>query len=54
MGWPKAWASFNLAKEVWGEDTNPEMSEKEKYAQSLIFPIGEENTAYKKYFIGKS
>ncbi len=54
MGWPKAWASFNLAKEVWGEDTNPEMSEKEKYAQSLIFPIGEENTAYEKYFIGKS
>lgn len=30
------------------------MSEKEKYAQTIMFPIGNENTAYAKYFIGKS
>ena len=54
MGWPKAWATFNLAKEVWTEDTNLALDEKEKYAQTIMFPIGEENVAYAKYFIGKS
>ena len=52
-GWPKAWAVFNLAKEVWTDDT-PALSEKVKYAKTIIFPIGEENTAYEKHFIGKS
>lgn len=54
MGWPKAWATFNLAKEVWAEDTNFALSEKDKYAKTIMFPIGDENTAYAKYFIGKS
>lgn len=54
-GWPKAWATFNLAKEVWNEDSNSQkLTDKDKYAQSIMFPIGEENTAYAKYFIGKS
>lgn len=53
MGWPKAWATFNLAKEVWADDTTA-LTEKDKYAQTIMFPIGEENTAYAKYFIGKS
>ena len=39
-GWPKAWAAFNLAKEVWTENI-PVMKEKEKYAQTIMFPIGE-------------
>ena len=54
MGWPKAWVTFNLAKKVWAEDSKIAMSEKEKYAQTIMFPIGNENTAYAKYFIGKS
>ena len=54
MGWPKAWATFNLAKEVWVEDDKNALSEKDKYAQTIMFPIGNENTAYAKYFIGKS
>lgn len=54
MGWSKAWATFNLAKEVWAEDANNALSDKDKYAQTIMFPIGEENTAYAKYFIGKS
>lgn len=54
MGWSKAWAIFNIAKEVWTEDNKTAMSEKEKYAQTIMFPIGNENTAYAKYFIGKS
>ena len=52
-GWPKAWATFNIAKEVWNDNT-PALSEKDKYAQTIIFPIGEPNTAYAKYFIGQS
>lgn len=52
-GWPKAWAAFNLAKEVWTEDSQG-LSEKDKYAQSIMFPIGVPNDAYAKYFIGQS
>jgi alkylhydroperoxidase/carboxymuconolactone decarboxylase family protein YurZ/quercetin dioxygenase-like cupin family protein len=52
-GWPKAWATFNLAKEVWG-DNSPSLSEKDAYAKTIMFPIGEPNTAYAKYFIGQS
>ena len=52
-GWPKAWATFNLAKEVWTEDTPPQ-TEKEKYQNSIFFPIGAPNDAYAQYFIGQS
>lgn len=54
MGWPKAWATFNLAKEVWADDNKSALTEKDNYAQTIMFPIGNENTAYAKYFIGKS
>lgn len=52
-GWPKAWAAFNLAKTVWTDDA-PALSEKDKYQKTIMFPIGKENTAYSKYFVGKS
>lgn len=52
-GWSKAWAAFNLAKEVWNEPTTA-VSEKDKYASTIMFPIGEPNNAYAKYFIGQS
>ncbi len=52
-GWPKAWATFNLAKEVWNEEGTA-VSEKDKYAQSIMFPIGAPNDAYAKYFKGQS
>ena len=52
-GWPKAWATFNLAKDIWSEST-PALTEKDKYAKTIMFPIGEANTAYAKYFIGNS
>lgn len=44
-GWPKAWAAFRLAKDVWADDTAA-LSAKEKFQQEMIFPIGEPNTAY--------
>lgn len=54
-GWPKAWAAFNLAKEVWGVNEGVKSpTTKEIYENSILFPIGVENTAYNKYFIGQS
>lgn len=52
-GWPKAWAAFNLAKNVWADDITGDDARAE-FARSMIFPIGEPNTAYAKYFIGNS
>ncbi len=52
-GWPKAWAAFRLATEIWKDDTAASDA-KEKFQQQIIFPIGEPNTAYARYFIGNS
>lgn len=49
-GWPKAWAVFNIAKEVWTSETQT----KEEFQMSTPYPIGEPNDGYAKYFIGKS
>lgn len=52
-GWPKAWAAFRLAKDVWADDSagNDAM---EEFQREMIFPIGEPNTAYAQYFTGNS
>lgn len=52
-GWPKAWAAFNQAKDVWTEN-DPALTDKDKFQKEIMFPIGESNDAYAKYFIGKS
>ncbi|MBR2825061.1 MAG: carboxymuconolactone decarboxylase family protein [Solobacterium sp.] len=52
VGWPKGWAVFRLAKEIWNEEVE-EYSEKDKYQNTIFFPIGEENP-YGDYFIGQS
>ncbi|MDE7144467.1 MAG: carboxymuconolactone decarboxylase family protein, partial [Muribaculaceae bacterium] len=52
-GWPKAWAAFRLAKEVWGDDIKGDDA-KSQFQREMIFPIGEPNEAYAKYFIGNS
>ncbi len=51
-GWPKAWAAFRMAKEIWNEPCDE--SEKHKHESRMIFPIGEPNAAFSKYFIGQS
>lgn len=51
-GWPKAWAAFRLAKDIWNEPCIE--SEKQKHENTMIFPIGEPNIAFSKYFIGQS
>lgn len=52
-GWPNAWAGFRVAKEVWAEnyDTDNELA---RFQQEMIFPIGEPNDTFAKYFSGKS
>ena len=52
-GWPKGWAALNLAKEVWNEQEGA-LTEKDRYQNTLLFPIGEPNDAYAKYFDGQS
>jgi 4-carboxymuconolactone decarboxylase len=52
-GWPMGWAVFNMAKEVWADD-EPALTEKDKFQKQLIFPIGDPNDAFAKYFIGQS
>lgn len=42
-----------LFGEVWNEET-PELTEKDKYQNSIFFPIGEPNDAFAQYFDGQS
>ncbi len=51
-GWPKAWAVFNLAKEIYN-DQMPVLSDKDRYQNSIFFPIGEPNP-YGEFFEGQS
>ena len=52
-GWPKAWATFNLAKDVYADD-EPALTDKDRYQSEIFFPIGEPNDAYAQYFDGQS
>ena len=52
-GWPKAWAVFNLAKEVYVEESEG-LTEKDRYQNTIFFPIGSPNDAYAQYFVGQS
>ena len=53
VGWPKGWAVFRLAKEVWNE-RGEETTEKDKYQNTIFFPIGAPNDGFAKYFVGQS
>lgn len=53
-GWPKAWAAFRMAKEVWTEDEPLTDDEKTEYEKALLFPIGKPNDAFAKFFVGQS
>lgn len=52
-GWPKAWSAFKIAKDVWNENSTS-ASSKEEFQREMIFPIGNPNDAYAKYFTGQS
>ena len=54
-GWPKGWAVFNLAKTIWTEDEKEAgTSERDRYQNTLFFPIGSPNDAFAAYFTGQS
>ena len=53
VGWPKGWAAFSLAKDVWKE-TADKNDAKAQHQASMIFPIGKPNDAFAKYFVGQS
>ncbi|EOS21381.1 4-carboxymuconolactone decarboxylase [Lachnospiraceae bacterium 3-1] len=52
-GWPKAWAAFRLAKEIWNNETDG-TDEKALHEKSFVFPIGQPNDAFAQYFSGQS
>ena len=52
VGWPRGWAVFRLAKDVWNE-TEPALTEKDRYQNSIFFPVGEKNP-YGQFFTGQS
>ncbi len=51
-GWPKAWAAFRMAKEVWAEDAAEDA--KAQHQSEMVFPIGAPNDGFAQYFSGKS
>lgn len=53
VGWPKGWAVFRLAQEVWN-DSPIDPDEKSAHAAQMVFPIGQPNDAYAAYFTGQS
>lgn len=56
-GWPKGWAVFNLAKEVWtvNEGDLPyEDKAMRAHAKEMVFPIGTPNNGFAQYFSGRS
>ena len=53
-GWPKAWAAFRLAKDVWAEEVTADDDAKSQHQKEIIFPIGAPNDAFAQYFTGQS
>ncbi len=52
-GWPKGWAVFNMAKEVWNGEVEA-TDAKTAHENSMIFPIGKPNDGFAQYFTGQS
>ena len=51
-GWPKGWAAFRLAKEIWA-DESAALTDKDRFQNEIMFPIGEKNP-YGEFFVGQS
>ena len=52
-GWPKAWAAFRMAKEVWA-DSGEQDSGRAAHQNEMVFPIGQPNDGFAQYFSGRS
>lgn len=51
-GWPKAWAAFRMAKDVWAEESPDDAMS--QHQSRMLFPIGAPNDAFAQYFTGQS
>lgn len=51
-GWPKAWAAFRMAKEVWPLSDGADAMA--RHQAQMVFPIGGPNDGYAAFFTGKS
>ena len=52
-GWPKAWAAFRMAKEVWADEGDVAEA-RARHQNEMVFPIGAPNDAFAKFFTGQS
>ena len=52
-GWPKAWAAFRMAKEVWADEAAADDGRQQHQAE-MVFPIGAPNDGFAQYFTGRS
>ena len=52
FGWPKAWSTFPLIQEVYGDEENTDLPE--GVPSNLPFPVGKPNDAFAQYFVGQS
>ena len=53
-GWPKAWATFNLAKEAYADDETAGATSDVLGSHGGFFGLGQPNDAFAQYFIGQS
>ncbi len=53
VGWPKGWAVFNMAKEIW-DDTDAADTARAAHEAQMLFPIGAPNDGFAQYFVGQS
>lgn len=51
-GWPKAWAAFRMAKEVWADDDAADA--KAEHQNEMAFPIGAPTTHSRSTLSGKA
>lgn len=52
-GWPKAWAAFRMAAQVWQEEDQPDDA-MARHADTMVFPVGKANDGFAQYFSGRS
>ncbi len=53
-GWPKAWAAFRLAAQIWAEETSSGDEAMLAHEKSMVFQIGQPNDGFAQYFSGRS
>lgn len=49
VGWPKGWAAFRMAKEIWCDDDDTD-TDKAAHQAQMVFAIGDPNDGFAQYF----